>query len=163
MPQPAGPPENPVAGVTLIEARAFAAWAGKRLPTEEEWEKAARGTDGRKYPWGDTPPQAGLANLSGGGPLAADSNPGGASPYGVKNMAGNVWEWTVSAYPVTQQEVADMARNLPGTGSTWNVIKGGGFFAPPGGELWARTYMRRGFPVEQKAPFLGFRCVRDAN
>jgi formylglycine-generating enzyme required for sulfatase activity len=77
-------------------------------------------------------------------------------------MAGNVWEWTVGVYPVTEREVADLRRFLPGAGSTWNVIKGGGFNVPAGEELWVRAYMRRGFPVEQKAPFIGFRCVKDA-
>jgi formylglycine-generating enzyme required for sulfatase activity len=102
-----------------------------------------------------------VANLGSDTLMAADSNPGGASPYGAKNMAGNVWEWTLSAYPVTAQEIADMQKLLPSVGNLWNVIKGGSY-APQTGELWARTYMRRGFPVTGKSPYIGFRCVRDA-
>lgn len=163
MPEGAGGPEYPVVNVTLLEARAFAEWAGKRLPSEEEWEKAARGADGRTYPWGNTPPEPGRANLGGRSAMPVDTMPDGASPYGARNMAGNVWEWTVSAYPVSEPEVADLRKGLPSAGATWNVIKGGGFYnPPPNPAFWLRTYMRRGFPVEQKAPFIGFRCVKDA-
>ncbi len=161
LPDTVGGPDYPVVNVTLLEARAYAEWAGKRLPTEEEWEKAARGTDGRKYPWGNTPPESGRANLGSGSAVAVEALPDGASPYGAKNMAGNVWEWTVSAYPVSAAEVADMQKVLPSVGNLWNVIKGGSY-APQTIELFARTYMRRGFPVTGTSPYIGFRCVRDA-
>ena len=161
MPDTVEGPEYPVVNVTLLEARAYAEWAGKRLPSEEEWEKAARGTDARKYPWGSTPPESGRANLGSGKAAAVDTLPDGASPYGAKHMAGNVWEWTVSAYPVSAAELADMQKVLPSVGNLWNVIKGGSY-APQTIELFARTYMRRGFPVTGKSPYIGFRCVRDA-
>jgi serine/threonine-protein kinase len=84
-------PGYAVVNVSILDARDFAAWAHKRLPTSREWEKAARGTDGRKFPWGDQP-EAGRANLGSRQPAPADAYQNGASPYGALQMAGNVWE-----------------------------------------------------------------------
>lgn len=121
--------DHPVTGVTWQQANDYTAWIGGRLPTEAEWEKACRGTEGGIYPWGDAAPAEGLANFfpNTGGTMAVGSySPQGDSPYGAADMAGNVWEWTSSRPDPYPYDAGD-GREEPGREGK-RVLRGGAWY-----------------------------------
>jgi serine/threonine-protein kinase len=160
-------PDYPVVNVLVLDARAFAQWAGKRLPMGREWEKAARGTDGRLYPWGNDPDTA-RANVGSGKLLPVSDLPDGASPWGAVNLSGNVWELVDEVSPPGNGAFAEFRRVFkdlklapPTREEPWYMVRGQAFSAAerldPGG-LWDYSTV----PERGAAENIGFRCVKDA-
>ncbi len=118
---------RPVTDVSWHNANAYARWAGGRLPTEAEWEKACRGTDARIYPWGNTAPTSELANYNTSSASEVGSYPKGASPYGLLDMAGNVWEWTSSLVQGYPYNGVDGREDQSAPDSVARVVRGGSF------------------------------------
>jgi formylglycine-generating enzyme required for sulfatase activity len=160
-------PEYPVVNVLILDARAFAQWAGKRLPKGREWEKAARGKDGYLYPWGNEPDTA-RANVGSGRLLKVSDLPAGASPYGSLNMSGNVWELVDEVSPPGNGAFAEFTRLFrqigfapPTRSEQWYMVRGQSYspeekLVPEG--LWDfSTVPERGSTIH-----IGFRCVKDA-
>lgn len=161
----------PVIGVTYADSVAFCAWRNARLPTEAQWEKAARGTDQRTYPWGRTfdPSRLNYCDHNCGLPWAdtahddgyadtspVDSFPSGASPYGALNMAGNVWEWVADWYDAGYYAHTP-ANNPPGPATgTQRVTRGGGIFDD---KVFNASTMRRRFSPDVSSTSVGFRCA----
>jgi gamma-glutamyl hercynylcysteine S-oxide synthase len=153
---PAGKEKHPVVYVSLEDARAYARWAGKRLPTEIEWQYAAQGSDGRKYPWG-TAFDSTKCNVGRGSSTPVDAFPAGKSPFGVMDLVGNVWQWTGDVYD---------------NGTFYLGMVRGGSYYDPTSSFW---YIKGGpQPVDNPQVMLlvspgfdrcgtvGFRCVKDA-
>jgi eukaryotic-like serine/threonine-protein kinase len=164
----------PVVQVSWNDARAYCEWAGGQLPSEAEWEKAARGTDGRIFPWGNQPPTGVLANFADKHQVPAVSwaNPDqddgyelvspvgnylkGASPSSALDMAGNVWEWTADWYSQGYYAVSPSRNPIgPSTGDG-HVVRGGSWSLDARG---IRTTFRSGIPADLAEDTLGFRCA----
>jgi gamma-glutamyl hercynylcysteine S-oxide synthase len=156
---PEGGADKPVTWVALEDARAYAAWAGKRLPHEWEWQYAAQGTDGRLYPWGNDWDAAAVPVPDKGrtmrGPDSVTAHPKGASPFGVMDLVGNVWQWT-------DEFLDEHTRG--------SILRGGSYYQPQG-SIWyfpqAYKLTEHGklalmAPSKDRSAALGFRCIQDA-
>lgn len=150
--------DYPVVYVSWRHAAAYCVWAGGKLPTEAEWEKAGRGTDGRLFPWGNERPNDNLARFGSNDTAKVGSYPDGASPYGVFDMAGNVIEWVFDYFQSGYYSISPEENPLgPASGST-HVYRSGSFENPVDA---IRVVMRGSRSEEHANVDIGFRCVLD--
>ena len=148
---------HPVRNIDWMQASTYAAWAGGRLPTEAEWERACRADDGRAYPWGDTAPDETLANYKNaiGDSVPVGSYPAGASAFGPLDLSGNLWEWTSSVaadYPYNATDGRE--DNAPEAGN--RAVRGGSFYYT---NYQIRCAARTGFAPATASEHIGLRVV----
>jgi formylglycine-generating enzyme required for sulfatase activity len=160
--------EYPVVNVNWEQAHSYCRWTGRRLPSEAEWEKAARGRGGARFPWGDGDPNCDLLNFGNPGPgrgacssdtTTVGSFPLGASPYGALDMAGNVFEWVADWYQPNAYRASSLQNpNGPESGET-RVLRGGALNDAAGA---VRASNRHHTHPENISYFIGFRCAISA-
>jgi iron(II)-dependent oxidoreductase len=155
---PAGWAHKPVTWVSIEDARAYAAWAGKRLPHEWEWQFAAQGADGRPYPWGTAPNPSAVPTPDTGhdlrGPDDVDAHPKGASLFGVMDLVGNVWQWT-------DQYADEHTRAAIVRGDSYYQPQGSMWYFPRNPTLDVHGKYLLMCPGKDRAGTIGFRCAKD--